>query len=238
MTEDAQGPRGAWMDALDEELDYWRDTMRSPPADFLDRLDPQRPFRDLEAVQHLARDGRLRVLDVGAGPLTVLGYTHPACRIELFATDPLAHAYVQLLREAGHAAPVLPLRIEAERLGEVFAEGYFDCAYAFNSLDHCHDPRHALAQMLSVVREGGVVTLVHLEHAGRKEDYAGLHQWDFYAEDGRAWLASRDRSVVQDLAEFAEGRAQLIVCESDSTTGPDGADERTCRFRFRRIAGS
>ena len=235
MVEPARNvPRQDWEGSLDDELAFWRASMSSPSPDVLDRLDPNRAFRDLEAVQHLAVGGRLRVLDVGAGPLTVLGYAHPDCRIDLFATDPLAHEYVGLLREAGLDAPVLPLKVEAERLPDVFPPLFFDCAYATNALDHCYDPVLALDKMIDVVRVGGVVTLVHLECVGRLENYEGLHQWDFYIENDRAFLANRDRSRVVDLgAEFAP-RADLIVCEHGDVEETEHGRARTCRLRFQR----
>ncbi|PIE22532.1 MAG: hypothetical protein CSA62_11770 [Planctomycetota bacterium] len=235
MNEAREQARETWAQALEEELSFWRSTMAAPPQDFLDRLDPMRPFRDPEAVQHLARNGRLRVLDVGSGPLTVFGYTALGCRIDLYPTDPLAHEYVRLLREAGHEAPVLPMKVEAERLPEVFPEQFFDCAYALNALDHCHDPVLALERMLSVTRVGGIVTLVHLEYVGRLENYAGLHQWDFFIEDEKAFLANRDRSRVHDLgAQFAPG-AELIVCEHGAVEETDHGKGRSCRLRFRRL---
>ena len=117
-----------------------------------------------------------------------------------------------------------------------FPSQFFDCAYALNALDHCHDPVLALERMLDVVRVGGVVTLVHLEYVGRLENYAGLHQWDFFIEGERAFLANKGRSRVHDLGEHVAPGAELIVCEHGEETETDHGKGRTCRLRFQRRA--
>ena len=226
----------SWSDDIAEEIDYWREALRDPGAELRERFDARRPFRDLEAVEHLAQDGVLRVLDVGSGPCSTLGFTHPECRIDLVPVDALAIEYAQLLGELGLRAPAPPIRVDGEHLLEVFPPGSFDCAYSINAIDHCYDPLQALENMLTLVRPGGAVTLNHFEYAGRHEGYEGLHNWDLFIEGERLILADRDRARVVDVGEHFAGTAELLQCRRDAVDD-GGSGEFTCSARLRRHLG-
>ena len=58
----------------------------------------------------------VRILDVGSGPLTKLGKTHPSKRLEITATDLLANDYDHLLAELGVLPPVRTVHADAERI--------------------------------------------------------------------------------------------------------------------------
>ena len=73
--------------------------------------------------------------------------------------------------------------IKGEMLGKRFAAGAFDIVYACNCVDHTDDPIECLAQMLYVVRPGGVVVLRHKIAEGARNGYDGLHRWDIGLAD-------------------------------------------------------
>ncbi len=223
----------AWTDGVAEEIAYWREALQDPRSALRERLDPQRPFRDLEAVQHLAHDGVLRVLDVGSGACSTLGFTHPECRIDLMPVDALAIEYAELMRELGLRAPVSPIRVDGEHLLEVFPPESFDCAYSINAIDHCYDPLKVLENMLTLVVPGGAVMLNHFEYAGRQEGYEGLHNWDLFLEGERLILADRDRSRVVDVGEHFAETAELLQCRRIAVDD-GGSSEFTCSARLRR----
>ncbi|MEZ5988751.1 MAG: hypothetical protein R3F30_06445 [Planctomycetota bacterium] len=194
-----------WCSGIGDELDYWRGALADPASEVRQRFDPLRLFRDPELVTHLARGGRLRVLDVGAGPITNLGYLHPDVLIHITAIDALADEFHALLLELDLWPPVVTIGLRGEELDRVLPAQVFDAAYCTNALDHCFDPLGVIDNMLRSVRVGGVVSMLHFVDEGSFEDHRGLHQWDLRLEDDRPVLATPTRdSCVDLLARYAD----------------------------------
>jgi SAM-dependent methyltransferase len=223
-----------WRRGLPDEMSYWVEALRNPPPDILERFDPRRSFRDLEAVLHLARGGKLRVLDVGAGPVTNLGFVHPSCLISIVAVDPLATEFLDLMERYGREPPVVTLRLDGERLTEVFARRSFDCAYITNALDHCYDPVRVLHNMFAVVRPGGAVSLQHFESEGQVEGYHGLHQWNIRVDRGDPVITDRTDTVVCNLRQEFAGAGELVTCQR-SAVDVGGQQRSLCTLRFRLL---
>lgn len=169
---------------LDDELRFWDKWLRQKglewPDDFRDRLNPETPLAQdhRELIDHLPQD-EIRILDVGAGPLTVIGKRHPSKRLAITAVDVLAEKYAALLARQ-HIQPVIRTSFaEAESLTNWFAEDSFDLVNARNCLDHSVDPFKAIGQILLVTRPGCFACLDHVENEGEKQRYRGLHQWNF-----------------------------------------------------------
>jgi len=190
----------SWSDGISYEIEFWDKFLEKKgdrwPEDYQKRLDPYRPvdasyiklFDDMPA-------NPLRVLDVGAGPMTMFGWTHPRKQIELEATDALAKEYDVLLLKYGITPPVRTIYAEAEKLTQHFASGMFDFVHAQNSLDHCAAPHVAICQMLAVAKIGATVSLNHAENEGANENYAGFHQWDFTVENGNFIIRGREQTI-------------------------------------------
>lgn len=136
-----------------------------------------------ERARRIAADP-VRILDVGAGPVTCLGYVVEGRRVEITATDVLAGVYDRLWAGSGLVPPVRTIYADAERLTERFAPGSFDIVYAQNSLDHAARPQKAIEQMVQVAKPGGYVLLSHAVDEGVNEGYAGLHRWNFSERNG------------------------------------------------------
>jgi SAM-dependent methyltransferase len=130
------------------------------------------------AIERLSQR-QISILDVGAGPVTKVGYVHPQKDVTIVPVDPLADDYDRLLRAAGLEPPVRTIRVAGSRLLEYFGPGRFDIAYATNSLDHSDDPMAIIENMVGVVRNGGSVLLRHARNEGEDKRYEGLHQWNF-----------------------------------------------------------
>jgi SAM-dependent methyltransferase len=178
-----------WRDGFAHEVRWWEKWIRSRgseyPDEFARRLDPLRPFPDNFRALVPAGGGAVRVLDVGAGPLTSVGVSWPGHDLRITAVDPLADEYNRLLDEEGIVPPVRTIKGEGETLAEMFGEGVFDLAHSRNALDHSYDPVGVIGQMYRVVRPGGAVFLQHSINEGQTNAYKGLHQWNFCVEGGR-----------------------------------------------------
>ena len=217
--------------ALKGEVQFWRKWLSTKgmywPDDFRARLDPDRPLDGHLApyVDRVDAD-RVRILDVGSGPLTKLGKTHASKRLEITATDLLASDYDRLLAELGIVPPVRTIHADAERLVAQFGPDAFDIVHAQNCIDHTADPERAIEQMVAVARPGGWVVLFHAENEGEREQYNQLHQWNFTCEHGAFVIrdrAGRTVDVTQRLAAQCDVECRRIA-ETPSTV-PEGIDE-------------
>jgi SAM-dependent methyltransferase len=149
------------------------------------RLDPDTEIRDPLVRAELERNPaeEVSILDVGAGPVTWLGYRYPGKKLTIVPVDPLADEYDRLLRDAKLDPPIRTVRVAGEALAAHFGTRRFDIAYATNSLDHSADPYTIISNMAAVVRPGGVVLLRHKRNEGDSARYGGLHQWNFDVVD-------------------------------------------------------
>ena len=202
-----------WRRGLPAELHYWAEYLRTGggqfPEGYTARLDPDAPLTDpvlLEAIERTQGDP-VRILDVGAGPLTILGKRHPRRRLEIVATDPLAEEYDRLLKEFGITPPVRSRPCRGEDVARTFGRHVFDIAHARNSIDHSADPMQVLESMVAAVRPGGTIVLRHYRREGQNTGYAHIHQWNFDLQDERLVIWGRRRRY--DLARRLDGRASV-----------------------------
>ena len=200
-----------WKLALPCEEKYWHDYISQSggqyAADFAQRLDPNLPLQP-HIRDHIAFRGTstVRILDVGAGPLTCLGKTWPGRTLELTPTDPLANDYARILRAHNVTPPVPTQFCCAERLTSKFPENHFDLAYSRNALDHSFEPLAAISQMLKVIKPDCTILLEHLLNEAETEKYYGLHQWNFTQRDNQfiIWNKRTTLNVAAELGPQAQ----------------------------------
>jgi SAM-dependent methyltransferase len=233
LTHTGLGRRLLWRTRTSTEVDFWADWLVGAPGteqwagDRELRLNPDTQIGDPLVREVLERSpaGEISILDVGAGPLTTLGYGFPGKTLTIVPVDPLADEYDRLLHEAGLDPPVRTIRVAGEELLEHFGSRRFDIAYATNSLDHSADPFVIISNMVDVVRPGGTVLLRHKRNEGESARYGGLHQWNFdvVEDDLLIWNDAVDVNVGAALGRRAvttawisknEVVARLLVGES------------------------
>jgi SAM-dependent methyltransferase len=207
------GRRLWWRTRKSSEVDFWAGWLVGAPgteqwaSDRQSRLDPDTQIRDPLVRAELERipADEISILDVGAGPVTWLGFRYPGKTLTIVPVDPLADEYERLLREAGLDPPVRTIRVAGEALLEHFGSRRFDIAYATNALDHSADPFTIISNMVAVVRPGGVVLLRHKRNEGEGARYGGLHQWNFDVLDDDLLLWNN--AVEVNVGSALEGRA-------------------------------
>jgi SAM-dependent methyltransferase len=174
---------------LSDELSFWTEWVKTKssawPGDYETRLDPDTRLSPeyCAFIDHLPQE-EIKILDVGAGPLTILGKKHPSKRLMIWAVDVLAERYDELLARYEVRPVVRTTFADAEKLTEKFAENSFDLVTARNCLDHAVDPVEAIRQILLVTKRGCFAVLDHAENEGETQGYQGLHQWNFMVRDG------------------------------------------------------
>jgi 2-polyprenyl-3-methyl-5-hydroxy-6-metoxy-1,4-benzoquinol methylase len=209
--------RDRWAKHTSDESRYWLDALSAADANerFADRLDPDREISGdvlRRAVEEIDTT-EVAILDVGSGPLTSVGKTHPGKRINVVAIDALADEYIQVLGESGVKAPVLPEACSGEEILDKYEPQSFDVAFIANALDHTADPLLVLDNMLGVVKPNGRVALWHLRNEGERNRYFGIHLWNIDCRDDRFVVWNRE--VSHDINARLDGRYDVECWSSD-----------------------
>jgi SAM-dependent methyltransferase len=204
-----------WRDNLSDEIEFWDSYLSTKglewPEDFRFKTDPESDEQDGFLIEYVRRvsSAHVSILDVGAGPLSVVGKRNSGKRVVITATDALAHEYDRLLAKEGIVPPVRTLRCHGERLLKRFSPESFDIAFARNALDHTYDPVRVISNMIELVHEGGFVLLKHRPNEAQSARYQGLHRWNFErsSDDVVVWNPEERHS----LRVTFRGRATLAV---------------------------
>lgn len=214
--------RSRWAAGLGSEVEHWRHWLRRGAVELagveaaayaawsdadsllqpgiIQRLDPFKP-----------PGSEVAILDVGAGPLTMVGKKWPGRSVKITAVDPLADEYDRLLAELDLTPPVRTVYGEAERLTSLFPPDYFDAVICCNALDHVYDCLEGLRQMIAVARPQRPVILLHNIDEGETQRYDGLHQWNFREENGEFIIWNREArwSVGRELGSGVDVEIDL-----------------------------
>jgi SAM-dependent methyltransferase len=210
----------AWKGALASEVRFWERTFKNWKQ-LTARFDPEQPL--IEPLDELATamapaGSTIKVVDVGAGPITCVGKKLPGYTVENTAVDALGDEYRVVLERADLKPPVWTEQCESERLTQKFGEDVFHLAYARNTLDHSYDPVRAIREMVRVVKPGGAVVLEHAPDEAEEERYLGLHQWNLRCEQGRFIVWRRDTRI--DVANELTGIATLEQARESTSDSP------------------
>ena len=143
------------------------------------RLNPKRKLRK-DVRPYLPKDQKnLRLLDVGAGPITRLGYKWGERKIDIEALDVNGDLYREMFQKHQVTPPVITKTSEAEKVDELYEEDSFHFAFSRNALDHCYDPIKAIQNMVKLIKPGCYVLLLHRRNEGHSQGYRGAHLWNF-----------------------------------------------------------
>ena len=180
-----------WKMSLPSEVHFWDDYLRTrgqnckAEAEFAFRISPDSELQPwLQDLLSAPEGSTLRILDVGAGPLTWIGKKWGRRKIHIDALDPLADSYNKILDRYALNPPARTAALAGENLLTVFPINTFDLSFARNSLDHSYDAPQVIQNMVAVTKPGGILFLWHAQNEGENHNYQGLHQWNFCMEKG------------------------------------------------------
>lgn len=203
-----------WWKGSASEVAFW-DRWHSSgglqwPESFKQRQLPTRQF-DLTLLRGLKFEniGSLKMLDVGAGPMTSLGPDFKGTRLDIAACDPLAPAYSLIAAKYGLTPPVRTMLALVEDLTVFYEANTFDFTNCRNSLDHSFDPVRGIEEMLMVTKVGGKIHLYHCANEAENEKYSGLHQWNFDCIDGHFVIWNRKARF--DISEMYGSDHEVAV---------------------------
>lgn len=171
----------------------------------------------VEKVKKERPNEDLLIIDIGCGPLSMVAWGQEVGHFKLTAGDPLGKEYIIMLKRFGISFPVYPETCRGEELLLLYAPNSFHLAYSRNAFDHAQDPQQCLIQADAVLREGGYFFFSVVCNVGDKENYRGLHQFNFFTENGELKCTDRAGNSVLNLDST---RLQLIHIRPDnSSTG-------------------
>lgn len=170
------------------------------------------PAELLDYIEKMDSSEPLKVLDVGAGPLSVLAWGVEQNLFELVAIDPLADEYAKLLKQNNINYPVSPIPGVGEKVAEMFDEESFDIVYSRNALDHTVSPALCIENIVKVLKTGGIFFQGGLTKEGTVSEWTGLHQHDLYPENGNLMRANQQGEVTN----LTEGRNLECILEEQT----------------------
>ena len=195
---DSAHNKNVWNDKLATEIAFWDRYLATEglswPEEFRRRTDAEAEMEP--PIARFVESENCKILDVGAGPLTVVGTRWKGHKMDVTAVDPLADAYTGLLEKYKIVPPVRTQKVAAEELSLYFGQNTFDLSFARNCLDHSYDPFLAIQQMLSVTKQGGTIVLLHEINEGSNELYRGLHQWNFTVDNSDLRISAPGRDSI------------------------------------------
>lgn len=209
--------RDQWLSGVQSEVEFWTRWLETKgldwPEEFKYRSDPDAELDGLVRKCLAGFPSTPKVLDVGAGPVTIVGKRLNGRPIDLTAVDALAEIYDQLPFPQG--LPVVRTQqCDTERLREKFAAGTFDLTHARNTLDHSYDPLIAIAQMIEVTKPGGIIATAHAANEALNENWHGFHQWNFHVEERDFKISNRTQTF--SLSDAIVGKAEIIELSLDN----------------------
>jgi SAM-dependent methyltransferase len=202
-----------WKQGIPSESSFWDMWIKERGGQwaeaFQKRFDPETPLDPwIAAAARSLKKQQVSILDVGSGPVPVIGYKLEGLALRITAVDPLASIYNSLLARQGLCAPVTPTFAPAEELSSFFEPNSFDIAHCRNALDHSFDPLRGIREMLKVVVVGGFVLLRHFRNEAEHGEYKGFHHYNFDCRDNR--FVIWNKSMMVDVADFLAPRAEVF----------------------------
>ncbi len=198
-----------WKEGIRHEADFWDELFATKgvcggnPDVFQYRLNSNCPFQLLEDLEF----ENSKIIDVGSGPYSRLGFVVNNKKLDITLVDPLAVIYRELGQKYNLKFPIVVKTGMVELLHILYDENSFDLVHMSNSLDHCFDPIRGIIELIFICKVGGKVILRHTKDVAELEKYKGFHQWNLNIENGEfvIWRPNQEKIIVSEIIkEFAE----------------------------------
>jgi hypothetical protein len=210
--------RTVWESGKPEEIKFWRRVTQGKGgpnyeqwrANLQKRARPDAPFRaNLVNLVTTAPVESAIIVDLAAGPVSVVGWLHKGHKIDVRPFDALAIEYAEMLEEEG-IKPYIPTQLgHSEEIDSLFSQSSVDLVHIRNALDHCYDVPKIIDAVLKILKPHGAFVIETYRNEAETEKYSGLHQWNIDERDGRLMIWRP--GVLIDVAEQWGDRAQVNV---------------------------
>jgi len=166
-------------------------------------LDPRMPLQKelQELIPQCEKKETIRILDLGAGPISKVGKICKGRKIELIPLDPLADKYCKLLKDNDIQPPVYPIVGYGDKLSKMFSKNTFDLIHMRNSLDHTKNPMVIIFEMLKVLKLNHYIYLNHYINEGENTNYYGLHLWNFLIKNKDFVIQNKNKKISYNVTQ-------------------------------------
>lgn len=188
---------------------FWKDSGYDWTEDFKTRMDPNSELQEYIVQEIMARGINSPViLDVCAGPLTIVNKKFGGKPFILKCFDALADDYSLMLDKYGIFPPVFTRKGDVE---DNLVNFPVDVVHCSNGLDHSYNPLKGIISMVTSIKPGGCVILKHYIREGERGSYQGLHQWNFYLKEDRFFISDAEGNETDVQNELNKYR---VTCKS------------------------
>lgn len=195
------------------EIFFWRNYL-SEHSQFnpYNRLDPEKAksefpedlLKIVKICSYHFDDKKIKVLEVGSGPISNLIWGVNEKLFDIIAIDPLADVYKKLLKEYNYTLPIQPIKLTGEEIDKFFREESFHITYSCNALDHTKSPKKTLENMYAVTKKEGFVFITSPIREGAKENWRGLHKWDLDLVNEDLYLSDKKGNQINLTKKFSK----------------------------------
>jgi len=189
----------SWEIAKHQESTFWDEWFKTRgskwPERYIERMDPNTIFPQNLVNLLPSNIKSIDVLDVNAGPLTVLGKKSDGKDICITATDSYADIYDEIIEKYDVTPLVRTLKVDPEEVAEYFRDKQFDLIYTRTALDCCHDPVATLSAFCKVLKKHGVITAYTFLNDSPKNAFTSKPQLVFNYDDKGIYFIDGDKKI-------------------------------------------
>jgi SAM-dependent methyltransferase len=198
---------------------YARETLRLFSATHCKDYFPHFAFAGLGGRTGRGAGGRLKVMDVGCGPISVLRWGALNDLLTLTGVDPLLEMYAVV--RARHGLDRLPhircgreIPAFAEELDTKDAENDYDVVYTQNALDHTQDPVRVIENIGRKLAPGGAAIIQVATCEGTRQNWKQLHKTDIFLQDQTLMHRHEDGAEMPLLSKASRLHLKTVHCSS------------------------
>ena len=124
----------------------------------------------------------LHIVDFGCGPVSMIGTKDDTYKIKILGIDPLINEYNKILDDKKLVRPHDVACMECED-AHLIGENTFDIVFTRNAIDHSREPDKIMMSGKHLCKTNGLFQIRVHQNEGKNQNYAGLHQWNFYVDN-------------------------------------------------------
>lgn len=128
-------------------------------------------------------DEKLKLVDVGSGPVTSYFDKIDITAWEIVAVDPLAKLYNRLNKKYNAEYTIQCTKGTGEQIDEIFDRNSFHLVLSQNAIDHSLIPQKFINNLVYICKPGGFIYLSGFIKEGTAANWLGLHKHDLYIID-------------------------------------------------------
>jgi len=141
---------------------------------------PKNVLTEIYKLKDFYKNEKLKLLEIGSGPVSNLAYYVDKDLFEVIAIDPLAGFYQKIMNKFNYEFPIKPISINCEDLLKFFRKETFHIIYAQNSIDHTNNPIICLNNAYHLLKNNGILFIRNNIKEGSRKGWIGLHKHDIY----------------------------------------------------------